>query len=153
LATVEPRDPSDSLGVVGAFAEIRCEHLRELLNREAKHGTQDAAIMSATVRGSGSLYGLNNALGAMTINGKPIDQDWLVTLKAVAHDQGLKTAAAAYTAGKVANWIGNQFPGGKNVSTPFTEIGEKNAIALAGSSATFGQIFNERFMSKLCAGY
>lgn len=146
-------DAKDSLGVGDAFVKIRCQHLRELLNREAKRGTQDAAIMSSTVRGGSSLYGLNNGPGVMTVNGKPIDQDWLVTLKAVAHDQGLKAAAAAYTVGKAANWIGNQFPGGKEVSTPFTEMGERNAIALAGSPAPFSRIFDQRFMSKVCPGY
>jgi YD repeat-containing protein len=146
-------NPTDSLGVDGAFVDIRCRHLRELLNREAKYGTEDAAIRSSTVRGGNSLYGLNNGPGAMTVNGKPIDQDWLVTLKAVAHDQGLKAAAAAYTLGKAANWIGNQFPGGKEVSTPFTEIGERNAIALAGSPASFSRIFDRRFMSKVCPNY
>jgi hypothetical protein len=78
-------NPTDSLGVDDALVKLRCQHLRELLNREAKHGTQDAAIMSSTVRGGSSLYGLNNGPGAMTVNGKPIDQDWLVTLKAVVH--------------------------------------------------------------------
>ncbi len=145
--------PRDSLGVEPEFVDIRCRHLRELLNREAIYGTDGAALMSSTVFGSRSLYGLNNGPGATTVNEKPIDQDWLVTLKAVAHDTGLKAAAAAYTIGKAANWIGNQFPGGKEVSTPFTEMGERNAIALAGSPATFSQIFDKRFMSKVCPGY
>ena len=143
----------DSLGVVGAMADIRCEHLRELLNREAKHGTEDAAARSVSVLGSLSLYGLNNNYGAMTINGKPIDQDWLVTLKAVVHGQGLKAAAAAYGVAKGANWLGNKIFTDKNVSRPFSEAGEKNAVALAGSPASFSQIFNERLMSKLCPGY
>lgn len=135
------------------MVDLRCRHLRELLNREAQHGTQDAAILSASVRGERSLYGLNNGPGAMTVDGKPIDQDWLINLKAVAHDQGLKAAAAAYTIGKAANWIGNKLPGGKTVSTPFTEMGERNAIALAGSPAPFSRIFDQRFMSKVCPGY
>jgi hypothetical protein len=127
--------------------------LRELLNREAEHGTQDAALMSSNAYGYAPLDGLNNGPGAMTVNNRPIDQDWLVQLKAVAHDQGMKVAAAAYAVGKSMNWVGNQGPGGKNVSRPFTEMGERNAIALAGSPATFSYIFDKRFMSKVCPGY
>jgi hypothetical protein len=133
--------------------ELRCKHLRELLNREAEMGTQDAALKSATAYGWDKLYGLNNHMGAMTVNGKPIDQDWLVNLKAVAHDTSLKTAAAAYATGKAVWWAANQLPGGKEVSTPFKEAGEKNAIALAGSPATFSRIFDKRFMEKVCPGY
>jgi hypothetical protein len=58
-----------------------------------------------------------------------------------------------YTAWKGIWWIANQLPGGKEVSEPFSELGEKNAIALAGSPATFSQIFDQGFMSKVCPGY
>ena len=145
--------PKDSLGVDPQLVELRCQHLRELLNREAAHGTQDAAFMSSNAYGYRRLYGLVNEKGAMIVNGRPIDQDWLVDLKAVAHDQGLQAATAVYATGKSVWWAVNQVPFGKNVSGLFREMGERNAIALAGSPATFSQIFDQRFMSKVCPGY
>jgi RHS repeat-associated protein len=145
--------PRDSLGVAPENVELRCQHLRELLNREAEMGTQDAALRSATAYGWDKLYGLNNHMGAMVVNNRPIDQDWLVNLKSVVHDQGLKASAAAYTTWKGIWWAANQLPGGKEVSRPFKELGEKNAIALAGSPARFSDIFDKRFMEKECPGY
>jgi len=146
--------PRDSLGVDSpGMVDLRCRHLRELLNREAKYGTDGAALMSSTLLGEYALTGLSNGPGAMIVDGKPIDQDWLITLKAVVHNQGLKEAMVVYAIGKSANWIGNKYPGGKTVSTPFTEMGERNAIALAGSLVPFSRIFDQRFMSKVCPCY
>jgi RHS repeat-associated protein len=147
-------DSRDSLGVDSARVDLRCRHLRELLNREARWGTQEAALMSSSAGGSHSLYGLNNDAGAMIVNWKPIDQDWLVDLKAIVHDQGIERAKVEYTVAKGSWWLLMKLPViGKPTSRPGAEIGEKNAVALAGSPAPFSRIFDQRFMAKVCPGY
>jgi YD repeat-containing protein len=143
----------NSLGVDEAFSPIRCQHLRELLNREAQYGTSEAARMSMSIRGGDALSGLSNGPGTVTVHDRPIDQDWLVTLKAFAHGRGFEAAAAVYVAGKRANQLGNRFPGGKRVSPPWQEQGERIAVELAGGSATFNSIFDEEYMRKVCPGY
>ncbi|HXQ36859.1 MAG TPA: hypothetical protein VN843_22805, partial [Anaerolineales bacterium] len=143
----------DSLGVYPENEELRCKHLRELLNREDKYGTQTAALMSSTAYGWDKLFGLNNHMGAMIVNYKPIDQDWLINLKSVVHDTSLQTAAVTYASWKAVWWGANQLPGGKEVGAPFKELGEKNAVALAGSLTPFSSIFDERFMEAVCKGY
>jgi YD repeat-containing protein len=140
-------EPWDSLGVEAAWVPIRCQHLRELLNREAKYGTQKAARMSMSIRGDNSLYGLMNGPGAMTVDGKPLDQDWLVTLDAFAFNRGFQVAAAFYEAGKRVNRLG------KKSSPAWQEEGERRAVDLAGAGVPFSSIFSERFMSKVCPGY
>ncbi len=137
-----------------------CDAIRELLKREKQLGTMEAArVSSIEFGGKTRLLGLQNELnGIVSVNGYPLDVDWLVTLKSQLSSvsNGLPFYAGSpsvtYIIGKTF-WSVGKFLSGRESQNPvpLQEAGERNALWYTQNRTKFSQIFTKSWRNENCS--
>ena len=130
----------------------QCAALKTVLAREAQHGTTEAARMSGNTFGDTTLYPFNSTIvpNVRTPVGV-MDLDWFTDIRLFSDAANAYGPASLYAYAKFGWDVGRAGTGVPiGNALPFSDPGERTAVAAASMGLGYSDIFTPQFMKQAC---